>query len=76
MGEDRSDSIAYDDCGECAQDVGSGICANCEGDGGHCDECRGTGKCSFCEGTGRRPHDFSGYEAGVLKAPNQEAVDG
>ena len=52
--EDRSSNIDYEDCNECAIEIGSGICSNCEGDGGYCPECSDTGRCGYCQGTGRR----------------------
>lgn len=60
MKEDRSSDLEYEDCGECAVDVGSGICSNCADDEEawqmmECFECNGTNRCLYCEGTGRRP---------------------
>lgn len=56
---DRSSNVDFDDCRECAEEIGSGICANCGADGGFCPRespgCGGSGRCCFCEGTGRRP---------------------
>jgi RecJ-like exonuclease len=52
---DRSSNVDFDDCVECAERVGSGVCSNCEADGGYCSECEGTGRCEYCDGTGRRP---------------------
>jgi hypothetical protein len=54
MEADRSSDVDYEDCGECAEETGSGVCANCEDDGGYCSECGGTARCPYCEGTGRR----------------------
>lgn len=53
--EDRSSNVDFDDCDQCAFEVGSGVCSNCENDGGLCTECDGSGECRYCEGTGRRP---------------------
>jgi len=55
--EDRSSNIDFQDCDECAEESGSGVCANCEADGGYCPDeppgCGGSGRCCYCEGTGR-----------------------
>lgn len=51
--EDRSSNIDWEDCPECYEHEGSGICANCEDDGKWCQMCGQTGKCSNCQGTGR-----------------------
>lgn len=52
--EDRSSEVEFEDCGQCADVSGSGICANCEKDGNYCEACHTTGRCPFCQGTGRR----------------------
>lgn len=53
--EDRSSNVDFEDCTQCAVELGSGICANCERDSTFCVECGRSGNCRFCEGTGRLP---------------------
>lgn len=77
--DDRSSNVDYEDCDECAQEIGSGICSNCEDDGGPCPECNSTGVCSFCDGTGRKPWMADPAElerirqAGPLIVPESES---
>lgn len=68
---DRSSNVDFEDCGQCAEFEGSGICANCEADGKYCLECNGTGECSYCEGTGRRPVPAPDIEVTELETPEE-----
>lgn len=73
----RASNVDFEDCTECCEVEGSGICANCEADGGACSACDTTGRCPFCQGCGRRaiPPDLE-YRAiveaaGPLVAPDE-----
>lgn len=80
MTDDRSSNVDFEDCGDCADEEGSGICSNCEDDGTYCSECHGTGRCTYCQGTGRRkievdPEVLRQVEAaGPLIVPDEEAL--
>lgn len=76
--EDRSDFTEYIQCTQCQTSMddpdydedgtGSGICANCGGDGGFCEACQSTGKCLTCLGTGREPFEPE-YKPDTLITP-------
>lgn len=74
---DRSSNVDYEDCTQCAEHTGSGVCSNCENDGSACVECSNTGRCSYCDGTGRSPIEPDPEllreveEAGPLIAPEE-----
>ena len=81
----RSSNVDFEDCNECCEYEGSGICANCEADGGYCPVdppgCGGSGNCCECQGSGRRPieldRDFIAQveAAGPLITPDEGELD-